>query len=54
MPLMAGAVQQAAGDDVAYLAVVMPSLAVAGLLVAGAATRMPVLRIGLRGGGGLR
>ncbi|HEY2317915.1 MAG TPA: MFS transporter [Solirubrobacteraceae bacterium] len=55
MPLLAGAVQQAAGDEVAYLAVIIPSLAVAGFLVAGAAERVPLLgSIGLRGGSGLR
>jgi MFS family permease len=55
MPLLAGAVQQAAGDEVAYLAVIAPSLAIAGLLVAGAAERVPLLgSIGLRGGSGLR
>jgi MFS family permease len=54
MPLLAGAVQQAAGDEVAYLAVIGPSLAIAGLLVAGAAQRVPLLgSIGLRGGSGL-
>jgi hypothetical protein len=34
---------------VAYLAVVIPSLAVAACLMAGAAERVPALRVGLRG-----
>ena len=54
IPLVAGAVQQAAGDEVAYLAVILPSLAVAACLVAAAVERVPLLGIGLRGGGGLR
>ncbi len=44
MPLVAGAVQQAAGDEVAYLAVVFPSLAVAACLLAGATERSAFLR----------
>lgn len=36
MPLIAGAVQQAAGDEIAYLAVVVPSLVIAVGLLAGA------------------
>ena len=55
MPLVAGAVQQAAGDELAYLAVILPSLAVAGCLVAAAAERLPLLgSIGLGGWRGLR
>jgi nitrate/nitrite transporter NarK len=54
MPLLAGAVQQAAGDEVAYLAVIFPSLAVAAWLLAGAVGRVPQLRVGVRGWGGLR
>ncbi|HYZ80712.1 MAG TPA: MFS transporter [Solirubrobacteraceae bacterium] len=54
IPLVAGAVQQAAGDEVAYLAVILPSLAVAACLVAAAVDRVPLLGVGLRGGGGLR
>jgi MFS family permease len=53
MPLLAGAVEQAAGVEVAYLAVIIPSLAVAVWLLAGAAARVPVLRVGLRGWRGL-
>ncbi|HEX3978100.1 MAG TPA: MFS transporter [Solirubrobacteraceae bacterium] len=53
MPLLAGAVEQAAGIEVAYLAVIIPSLAVAVWLLAGAAARVPVLRVGLRGWRGL-
>lgn len=53
MPLVAGAVQQAAGDEVAYLAVIFPSLAVAACLVASAAGRVAPLRVGLRGWRGL-
>ena len=49
MPLVAGAVEGAAGPDLAYLAVIIPSLAVAVCLVAGAAERVPALRLGLRG-----
>jgi predicted MFS family arabinose efflux permease len=49
MPLVAGAVEQAAGPEVAYLSVIIPCLAVAGCLVAGAAERIPALRLGLRG-----
>jgi hypothetical protein len=49
MPLIAGAVEGAAGPDVAYVAVIVPSLAVAGCLVAGAAERVPALRLSLRG-----
>jgi MFS family permease len=49
MPLVAGAVEGVAGPDVAYLAVVIPSLAVAACLMAGAAERVPALRVGLRG-----
>ena len=40
MPLVAGAVEQAAGVEVAYLAVIIPSLAVAGWLLAGATSRV--------------
>jgi MFS family permease len=50
MPLVAGAVEGAAGPDVAYLAVIVPSLALAACLMAGAAQRVPALRLGLRGG----
>jgi predicted MFS family arabinose efflux permease len=50
MPLVAGAVDGAAGSDVAYLAVIIPSLAVAACLGAGAADRVPALRLGVRGG----
>ncbi|MGZ6300055.1 MAG: hypothetical protein ACXWMN_06145, partial [Candidatus Limnocylindria bacterium] len=53
MPLVAGAVQQAAGDEVAYLAIILPSLAVAACLVASAAGRVAPLRVGLRGWRGL-
>jgi hypothetical protein len=56
MPLVAGAVEQAAGVEVAYVAVIIPSLAVAGWLLAGAAARVPLLaplRVGLRGWRGL-
>jgi predicted MFS family arabinose efflux permease len=53
MPLLAGAVQQAAGDEVAYLAVIFPSLAVAVCLIAAAVERVP-LSVGLRGWGGMR
>ena len=55
MPLLAGAVEQAAGVEVAYLAVIIPSLAVAGWLLAGATARVPLrpLRVGLRGWRGL-
>jgi hypothetical protein len=54
MPLLAGAVEQAAGIEVAYLAVIMPALAIAAWLLAGAAARMAVLRgVGLRGWRGL-
>jgi MFS family permease len=53
MPLLAGAVEQAAGIEIAYLAVIIPSLAVSGWLVAGVAARAPVLRVGLRGWRGL-
>ena len=53
MPLAAGAVEQAAGVEVAYLAVIIPSLAVAACLVAGATSRVPLLRVGLRGWRGL-
>jgi hypothetical protein len=49
MPLIAGAVEQAAGPEVAYLAVIIPSLVVAACLVAGAAQRVVPLRVGLRG-----
>ena len=49
MPLVAGAVEGAAGPDVAYLAVVLPSLVVAGCLLAGAVEHVPALRLGLRG-----
>jgi len=52
MPLLAGFVEQAADAEVAYLAVIVPSLAVAACLLAGAASRVPViggLRVGLRG-----
>jgi hypothetical protein len=54
IPLVAGAVQQAAGDEMAYLAVILPSLAVAAWLAAAAMERVPLLGIDLRGGGGLR
>jgi hypothetical protein len=55
MPLLAGAVQQAAGDEAAYLSVIVASLAVAGCLVAAAVQRPPLLgSLGLRGGSGLR
>jgi predicted MFS family arabinose efflux permease len=54
MPLLAGAVQQAAGDEVAYLAVILPSLAVAVCLIVGAVERLPALGVSLRGWGGLR
>lgn len=53
MPLVAGAVEQTAGVEVAYLAVIIPSLAVAAWLVAGATERVPALRVGLRGWRGL-
>ena len=56
MPLVAGAVEQAAGVEVAYLAVIIPSLAVAGWLLSGATSRVLLprgLRVGLRGGRGL-
>ena len=53
MPLVAGAVEQAAGVEVAYLAVIIPSLAVAACLVAGATSRVSPLRVGLRGWRGL-
>jgi hypothetical protein len=54
MPLLAGAVEQAAGIEVAYLAVIMPALAIAAWLLAGAAARVAVLRgVGLRGWRGL-
>jgi MFS family permease len=49
MPLIAGAVEGAAGPDVAYVAVIVPSLAIAGCLVAGAAERVPALHLSLRG-----
>jgi MFS transporter len=49
MPLLAGAVEQAAGPDFAYLAVIVPSLALAACLMAGATERVPLLRLGLRG-----
>lgn len=52
MPLVAGAVQQAAGDEMAYLAVVIPSLAIGAWLLAGAVARLP-LPVGLRGWRGL-
>ncbi|HTU96687.1 MAG TPA: MFS transporter [Solirubrobacteraceae bacterium] len=44
MPLVAGAVEQAAGVEVAYLAVIAPSLAIAAWLLAGAAARVALLR----------
>ncbi len=58
IPLLAGAVEQAAGVEFAYLAVIIPSLAVAVWLLAGAAgvraVRFPMLRsVGLRGWRGL-
>jgi MFS family permease len=58
MPLVAGAVEQTAGIEVAYLAVIVPSLALAIWLLAGAAARVPLLRgrlsgVGLRGWRGL-
>ncbi len=53
MPLVAGAVEQAAGAEMAYLAVIVPSLVVAACLVAGAAGRVAPLRVGLRGWRGL-
>lgn len=56
IPLLAGAAEQAAGVEAAYLAVIIPSLAVAAWLLAGAASRVPVLsglRVGLRGWRGL-
>ncbi len=53
MPLVAGAVEQAAGAEMAYLAVIIPSLVVAACLVAGAAGRVAPLRVGLRGWRGL-
>jgi MFS family permease len=53
MPLLAGAVEQAAGVEVAYLAVIIPSLGVAMWLLASAAARVPYLRVGLRGWRGL-
>jgi MFS family permease len=54
MPLLAGAVEQAAGVEVAYLAVILPSLGVAVALLGAAAARVPVLRgVGLRGWRGL-
>ncbi len=56
MPLLAGFVEQAAGVEVAYVAVIVPSLVVAGWLLAGALAGMPVLsglRVGLRGWRGL-
>ncbi|HEY1712108.1 MAG TPA: MFS transporter [Solirubrobacteraceae bacterium] len=54
MPLLAGAVEQAAGIEVAYLAVIMPALAIAAWLLAGAAARVALLRgVGLRGWRGL-
>jgi hypothetical protein len=53
MPLVAGAVEQAAGAEMAYLAVIVPSLAVAACLVASAAGRVGPLRVGLRGWRGL-
>ena len=53
MPLVAGAVEQAAGAEMAYLAVIVPSLAVAACLVASAAGRVAPLRVGLRGWRGL-
>ena len=54
MPLLAGAVEQAAGVEVAYLAVIMPALAIAAWLLAGAAARVALLRgVGLRGWRGL-
>jgi MFS family permease len=54
MPLVAGAVQQAAGDELAYVAVILPSLVVALCLVAGAVEMVPRLGVALRGWGGLR
>jgi MFS family permease len=58
IPLLAGAVEQAAGVEVAYLAVIIPSLAVAGWLLVGAAARTSLLRgrtlgVGLRAWRGL-
>jgi MFS family permease len=53
MPLLAGALEQAAGAEVAYLAVIVLAVMVAASLVAGATERMPALRVGLRGGRGL-
>jgi hypothetical protein len=57
MPLLAGTVEQTAGVEVAYLAVIIPSLAVAACLIAGATSRVPLprgpLRVGLRGWRGL-
>jgi hypothetical protein len=53
MPLVAGSVEQAAGAEMAYLAVIVPSLAVAACLVASAAGRVGPLRVGLRGWRGL-
>ena len=56
MPLLAGFVEQAAGVEVAYVAVIVPSLVVAAWLLAGALAGMPVLsglRVGLRGWRGL-
>lgn len=56
MPLLAGAVEQTTGVEVAYLAVIVPSLVVAVSLLATAAARVPGLgglRVGLRGGRGL-
>ena len=53
MPLVAGAVEQAAGAEMAYLAVIVPSLGVAACLVASAAGRVAPLRVGLRGWRGL-
>jgi hypothetical protein len=55
-PLLAGAVEQTAGVEVAYLAVIMLSLVVAVSLLATTAARVPGLnglRVGLRGGRGL-
>ncbi len=53
VPLLAGAIEQAAGTEVAYLAVIVVALTVAMSLVAGATERVPALRVALRGGRGL-
>ena len=49
MPIIAGALEQAAGARAAYLAVIVPSCAVAVWLLAGAAGRPLLGRVGARG-----